>query len=753
VTVTVFGIRHHGPGSARSLVEALAALEPDAILIEGPPEGNDLLPQAAEEGMQPPVALLVYRPDLPRWAAFYPFAVFSPEWQAIQFGIRRGIPVRFCDLPQAVQLAAVEEEDGGAVTPPGEPDTVAERVRRDPIGALVLAAGYEDSELWWEEQVERRADARGLYDAILEAMDALRADLDGPDEREARREAHMRQALRRAEKEGFQRIAAVCGAWHAPALRAHHPVKNDTALLAGLKRVRVDATWIPWSNFRLSYGSGYGAGVESPGWYGHLWDGSTNATIGWLAKAAQLLRRQGLDAPASGVIDATRLGDALAALRDRRNPGLQELRESIRAVLCAGSDAPMQTIRHQLEVGDLMGAVPASVRRVPLQMDVERQQRHVRLRPDETSRVLDLDLRRDLDRERSVLLHRLLLLGIPWGSPHESRPWTSRGSRGGTFHEIWRLQWQVEFVLLVIERNIWGNTLADAAAAFIEREAEPAELPRLTELLHSATLADLPGAVTRLLDYVQARAAVATDVRHLLGAVPPLAQIIRYGDVRGTTADHILPIATGLFERALIGLPGACANLDDASAADMVNVMARVDESLRLLNTGEMDTEWRDLLRQFSEREGIHMMVRGWCCRRALDGHTIDGDDLARIARLALSPAGTASDAAAWLEGLLRGSGLGLLQQEGLWLALDTWLQSLDPDTFTSTLPLLRRAFSGFHGPERRAMGEKVKRLRGDASEAGQRADADAVMSIDRERARQVLPVLEHILGGVDGSR
>jgi hypothetical protein len=252
---------------------------------------------------------------------------------------------------------------------------------------------------------------------------------------------------------------------------------------------------------------------------------------------------------------------------------------------------------------------------------------------------------------------------------------------------------------------------------------------------------------------VQARAAVATDVRHLLLAFPPLAQVIRYGDVRGTTADHILPIATGLFERAIIGLPGACANLDDASAADMVNVMARVDESLRLLNTGEMDTEWRDLLRQFSEREGIHMMVRGWCCRRALDGHTIDGDDLARIARLALSPAGTASDAAAWLEGLLRGSGLGLLQQEGLWLALDTWLQSLDPDTFTSTLPLLRRAFSGFHGPERRAMGEKVKRLRGDASEAGQRADADAVMSIDRERARQVLPVLEHILGGVDGSR
>ena len=42
--VHVFGIRHHGPGSARSVSRALRELRPDCVLVEGPPEADDLLP-------------------------------------------------------------------------------------------------------------------------------------------------------------------------------------------------------------------------------------------------------------------------------------------------------------------------------------------------------------------------------------------------------------------------------------------------------------------------------------------------------------------------------------------------------------------------------------------------------------------------------------------------------------------------------------------------------------------------------------
>ena len=46
-----------------------------------------MLPLALDAAMQPPVALLVYAPDDPGYGAYYPFAEYSPEWQAIRYGL------------------------------------------------------------------------------------------------------------------------------------------------------------------------------------------------------------------------------------------------------------------------------------------------------------------------------------------------------------------------------------------------------------------------------------------------------------------------------------------------------------------------------------------------------------------------------------------------------------------------------------------------------------------------------------------
>ena len=48
------GSGDHGPGSARRVRERLEALRPDLILVEGPPEAEELLGQVAREGMKPP---------------------------------------------------------------------------------------------------------------------------------------------------------------------------------------------------------------------------------------------------------------------------------------------------------------------------------------------------------------------------------------------------------------------------------------------------------------------------------------------------------------------------------------------------------------------------------------------------------------------------------------------------------------------------------------------------------------------------
>jgi hypothetical protein len=727
VAIRVFGIRHHGPGSARSLLWALDELRPDAVLVEGPSDADAVLPLMARPQMQPPVALLVYPPDAPQDAAYYPFARFSPEWNALRYALGSGVTARFVDLPRALDL---EDEDGA------EPE-----VREDPIGLLAEAAGYEDRELWWERQVEQRRDATDLFDAIIEAMAALREDYEPPP-REARREAYMRREIRKTLQQGHENIAVVCGAWHAPALRLEdHAVKSDDALLKGLKRRKTSATWIPWTTARLSYRSGYGAGIASPGYYEHLWscpEGSVASR--WLSLVARLLRSEDLDAPPANVVEAARVADTLAAIRDLPAPGLDELREAALATLCGGETERLALIRDRLEIGEKLGEVPAETPTVPLQRDLEGLQKRLRLKPTAEERHLDLDLREVNGRARSELLHRLRLLGVGWGEPH------AVSGKSGTFHEVWTLQWRPELSLALIEANVWGNTVEAASASRVRELAETADLPRLSALLDAAILARLPeSAVGHLLGRVRDNAASA-DVRGLMDALPPLARVARYGDVRGTAAASVLPVIDVLFERALVSLPGACTALDGDAAREMAESIAAGEECVNLLDRSGMHEKWRTVLGPLAENESVNALLRGWCCRLLLEAGSLDEEELLRLAGLSLSPAAPATEAAAWVEGVLRGSGLVLLHQTGLWMALDGWLTGLDPETFTSLLPLVRRAFSDFEPAEKRAMGERVRKL-ASGGEAGPAHGYDGSGNLDHRRAARTLPVLAQILG------
>ncbi|MBX5449441.1 DUF5682 family protein [Thermogemmatispora sp.] len=727
----LFGIRHHGPGCARSLRAALEKLAPDLVLVEGPADAQEILPLLNHPRMVPPVALLIYRPDQPRQASYFPLTVFSPEWQTLRYALEQGIPARFIDLPLARRFGSNAQE--AAVL-------TAEMVD-DPLSLLSLAAGYQDHELWWEQQIEQRRNAQGVFDGIREAMRVLRGGSPPRSQEDAWREAHMRQMLRQARAEGFQRIAVVCGAWHLPALEDLDTFSEaeDRALLQGLKPVRVAATWIPWSNNRLTYASGYGAGIAAPGWYELLWSAPSQAGIRWVIRAAELLRQEGFDVSPASTIEAVRLAEALAALRDVSAPGLAELQEAIQSVLCRGETAPMLLIEERLLIGSRMGKVPPETPAVPLQRDLEQQQRHLRLKPSLEAKEVELDLRNETDRARSRLLHRLRLLGIPWGKPQ-----TIASSKRGTFHERWMLQWEHEFILLLIEANAWGNTLESAATSFAVNAAERCEqLAQLTELLDRALLAELPSAVARLLERIQACAALASDVRYLMDAMPALARIARYGDVRGSDMQQVRTIAEAFFARTVISLPGACLALDEEAARTLLISIQRMDSSILTLADGEMFKEWCALLARLSEEEHPHPLLRGFFSRLLLDRQLMEAASLSRLARRQLSPALPLEEAALWLEGLLSGRGQRLLALDDLWQALDSWLQSLTAERFMLLLPLLRRAFQGFTAVERRAMGEKVRYLYRSRLSQG---DSEA-FGFDEKRARLVLPVLSRLLG------
>lgn len=762
MTHHVFGIRHHGPGSARSLRNALTKLRPDVVLIEGPPEADGLLPLATHEHMRPPIAILAYDPESPASAVYYPFAVFSPEWQAIQYAAANNIPARFMDLPVGHRLALDREHDAARASLTTEQDTTkqeadddrdddaegdappANHLRQDPLNYIALAAGYSDGERWWEHMVEERRDSAELFQAINEAMTALRQEPEAQEKEphaqriEVLREAHMRKTIRAAHKEGYEHIAVVCGAWHAPMLAELPPAKEDDVLLKGLPNLKMQATWVPWTYGRLTYASGYGAGVNSPGWYHHLWETEDRIAVRWLTQVAHALRAQGIDASSAHIIEAVRLSETLASVRGRPLPGLPELNDAVQSVLLFGETLPLRLVHDTLIVGERLGEVPEEAPMTPLQRDVAQQQKSLRLKPEASDRELVLDLREANDLARSHLLRRLQLLEVSWGQGGE-RP---RGK--GTFKEAWRLQWKPEFTIKLIEAGAWGNTVAQAAAErAVRRARESTSLPVLTALAREAMYADLGDAVEAIMARVQAEAAVATDIAHLMRALPELAPPLRYGDVRKTSTDIVQTVVNGLVARVCVGIGPACSALADEPAAEMFDNISAVHGAIALLDDADHAQTWRAALARLLDQAQVHGVIQGRCCRLLLDAGAFDESEAARRFGFALSTANDPNQAAAWVDGFLRGSGQVLIYDEALWNLIDAWVSALPADTFTQLLPLLRRTFATFTPPERRAMGERVRT----GAPKGAQVAATMAEDFDAERAQRVLPLVTKLLG------
>jgi len=740
----ILGIRHHGPGSARSLLAELERNPPDLILIEGPPDADALLPVAADPAMLPPVALLVYNPKNLRQASFFPFAEFSPEWQAILFGLRRGIPVRFMDLPMSLNFA-LRPDDDAPVQLALEVFRTTDPAAADPFGEIARLAGYSDPERWWEAMFERWTGDGGretVFEVVLNLMRALRESKAAAGFSESLetllREAHMRQTMRTAEKEGYQNIAVVCGAWHAPALADLGSTKPaaDAALLKGLKKVKTEATWIPWSFDRLANQSGYGAGVLAPAWYREIWAGDSEL-VRWFSKAAHLLRQQDLGSPSSAhVIEAVRLADALAALRHTALPGIEELREAAVTVLCEGADAAYRIIEQQLVVGDVLGTVPDSVPVVPLRADFEAQVRSARLKISTETQTLTLDLREEAHLRKSRLLHRLDLLRIPWGKPE-----AVTGRKEGAFHENWTLCWLPDYEIRLIEAGAWGNTVEAAAARLAQRRIRDTEhLPDLVALLDAVLKADLPAALPPLLEKLRSVGALAQDALALADTMLPLVQVLRYGHARRMDLSAIEQLLEQIAPRVCIALPGACMGISEEAAAELQKRVLAANRALHLWRPEAFSDLWQTALAQIAT-QGVPMLA-GVGTRLLFEQKARTAGETAVAMRFRLSHAQPPLDAAYWLEGFLHGSGLLLLHQPMLWQILDDWVRGIAGPDFPELLPLLRRTFSRFSGPEREKMLDLARN-----GVAMREAEVLENENWDEGRAALVRPLIELLLG------
>ena len=744
--VHILGIRHHGPGSAALLRKALDVLSPGCVLVEGPPEGDDLIQYVADPELKPPVAMLLHAADEASLASFMPFAEFSPEWQAMDWALKHKRPVRFCDWPAAVSLAlrkAAQES----------PETEPAQVRADALDLLASAAGYEDGETFWNGLIEQHGasgqEAISVFASIETAMTEARAQ-EGVEEssqegtRNLQREAFMRMAIREALKEFNGNVAVVCGAWHIGGLRQRTKSADDRALIKDLPRVKIEATWVPWTDSRLSAFSGYGAGVISPGWYRHLWSLYTREKIPtaeefasvWQSRTAFKMREEGYTAPTASAIEATRLALGLAALRDLPMPGIAEMREASLAAMCDGNPVPLAMLERKLYIGERVGEIGERVPQNPLARDLTAWQRKTRLKPQDLELEIKLDLRSEAGLLKSTLLHRLNLINVLWGKLIDAQ------AGRGTFREVWVIKWDPAYSVSLAEALVYGVTIEQAAAnATLKRAQETTSITELAGLIQTALVADLPETSAACIQQLQAVAVSASDVTDLMKAVSPLVRVLRYGSARRLPEDALRSLILSISVEINAGVRIGSRLLDEETAAARISAMEAYDEALRLFNDEALTASWHSELGKIVSDDQVTPSVAGLSLRRLHDVRSWKPEKVAaEFARHTGSR--QPKESGAFVEGFFRGGSEVLLQDEPLLQLLDEWLCELSETDFTESLPLLRRSMSSFDSVARRRVLEKVQQGRQESTSAGSQTLADSNPAFEA-----ALPLLYKILG------
>ena len=302
-----------------------------------------------------------------------------------------------------------------------------------------------------------------------------------------------------------------------------------------------------------------------------------------------------------------------------------------------------------------------------------------------------------------MLLHRLLLLGVPWGQLVDA----SAGR--GTFREIWRLQWQPEFSIKLAEALVYGPTIERAATggacADIEKEQD---CTVLAERVRQCLLADLPAAAQVCIRHLQRAAISAVHLTGLIASVSPLIDVLRYGSARKIPVVVLSRLVKHLTREVCVNLRYGCHSLDEDAAALMYRHIDQFDRSVSLLEDETTLGLWCRALQEMAADPQVPPLLRGCAERTLYDRQQRDEAETAKTLSRALAPAVPVAAAGAWLEGFLKQNGEILLVDDNLFALVDQWLCAIADDTFIELLPILRRALSGFDASSRQRLLERV---------------------------------------------
>jgi Family of unknown function (DUF5682) len=733
--IHVFGVRHLSPAGAWHLRRYFNEVRPKVVLVEGLSDAEELVPHITKKGTKPPIAILAYTDALPVRTVVYPLARYSPEYQALLWAKENNARVEFIDLPSDIFLAFqdVEEElhkraqadtdaDHDEST---EHEEKPEKIER-PVSIyeqIATSSGEPDYETYWERQFEHNTSDQSYRLAATQLGLALRElEEDRPRWRAENlvREAFMRRRIESVIAEGNkpEKIVAIVGAFHAPVMSGEFPAMTDDELKR-LPRRSSKLTLMPYSYFKLSTQSGYGAGNLAPAYFELLWEALEEGDIHelptrYLSLVARLMRETGTHRSSAEVIEAVRLARTLSALKDGFAPTLRDLRDAAITLIGHGERSTVQEALAHVDVGTAIGELPSGVSRTSIQEDFERILNELKLEKYKTTvkQELTLDLRENrrvkseaaafLDLHRSSFFHKLRVLQIGFaqlvGSGQQSTSWA----------EKWHVQWSPEHEIALVEAVLLGETVELATAYKFKTELEKStSIADAANMVRDACQCAMMGSMELARRRLQELSTDSSAFPEIAHAAFQLGQVVSYGDVRQFDPEPLLPLIEELFVQGALGLHGA-ANCDNKAAAAVLVAINELNQVSLDYHARVEEAMWIERLQKLADSDDRNPLLSGYACAVLLERGLITNESLGREVSRRLSPGIPADLGAGWFEGLSKRNHYALLARQPLWEQLAEYVRSLDDDQFRRAVVFLRRAFGGFSPQEKRHIAENL---------------------------------------------
>lgn len=709
-----FGIRHFSPAGAYFLRQFLDEVKPSLVLIEGPADFDFLIEDIVSKKLVPPFAIMAYTKEAPIDTILYPFAEYSPEYQAILWAKENNTECHFFDLESDIILGLEKRDDE---TKDGE--IISETNTKKSIET--------DMEGFWERTLEQSEDMHAYRAGSALFGGSIRKDTNADDKsfiRDTVRESFMKRKIKEYIEKGFdtEKIVAITGAFHTSAIESLEGAMSDKEYKALVRR-ESNVTLMPYSYYRLSKRTGYGAGNAAPAYYELLWQGFLNGDITYherkyLSSLAKYMREHGGIVSSAQVIEATRLARELAIIRGGSVPTLEDLKDASITCMGGGSFGEMAMGFAETDIGKKIGSVPQDAMQTSIQSDFTSKLKQLKLEKykELVATPLQLDLRENLrvkskdsaflDLNRSFFLYRLVVLGIDFAKIKRSN------QDNATWAENWILQWTPEAEIQIVESVLKGDTIADAVAFVLsERLLEATKISEIAEVIEDAFNCGLPKIVEgakRSLDEMTNGAIAMCDIAD---TVSKLSNMILFGDIRKLDREPLIPIVKRLCIRASLMLVGESA-CDDIAAASLAEDIQKIHNVFMVQDFLD-ESLWFDKLIELSNRDDLNTKISGLATAILLDAGKIDEPTLRKEVSRRLSVGMPAELGANWFAGLSMRNHYALIGRLTLWESLSEYLDTLDEEEFRRSAVFLRRAFVEYSAKEKDMIAENLGEIWG----------------------------------------